>query len=104
MKTSTIILLAAVAVLLTTESLDARAADVDNDDDGELSEQQERMSLRSIGGENDDDDDSTELHERSLQKRSCVRCRLGLFRCCAPKVCIQKTLRMDQCVRIKGRK
>jgi hypothetical protein len=99
MKTSTIILLAAVAVLLTVVSSNARGADIDNDDDSELSEQQERMSARSMFGE--DEDDSMELHERVAKNRTCVRCRGHLFKCCSPRICIQRTVRMNKCLRVK---
>ncbi len=46
--------------------------------------------------------------EHQFEKRHehgrCVHCRLGLFKCCEPDVCVKHTLGMDKCMRIKAPK
>ena len=57
------------------------------------------------------DDASAFLHptsnngDRNFDKREtsrdCVLCKLGINPCCAPNICIKKTLWFDECMEIK---
>jgi hypothetical protein len=86
MNISTIVILAAFAVLLVASSSDAKRLFADNDNDAELSEQKARMFLRSML---DDDDNSSPLDKRESGK-NCVPCTFGINPCCAPNICIKK--------------
>jgi hypothetical protein len=46
--------------------------------------------------------------EHQFEKRhghgKCFHCKLGLFKCCEPNVCVKHTLGTDKCMRIKAPK
>jgi hypothetical protein len=43
----------------------------------------------------------TSIMVKRHSHRRCVRCKLGLFKCCEPDICVKKTLRPDKCLSIK---
>ena len=93
MQTSTLILVACLAVLAMFSSCEGRRFFL-NDDDIELNEARARSFL---GSDNED----------SLDKRvasdDCVMCKFNMVKCCKPNVCVKKTLRPDECMEIKGK-
>jgi len=73
-------------LILTTVLSDSTSLDMD-DNNG--------ISKRLIFGHKRRDD------EDPSPRRQCVRCRLGVIRCCYPNVCVRRHLRMDKCLRVK---
>ena len=45
-------------------------------------------------------DESFSIVKRQAS-RVCVKCKMGLFKCCEPNICVKKHLRPDKCVRVK---
>ena len=98
MKTSTIIVLTALAVLLIVSSTDARRRVYDDEDDEELSDTETRTLLRSMLEDNAAD--LLHLDQRKL-KPGCVRCAFGIFKCCEPHICVRRRILPNKCLRIK---
>jgi hypothetical protein len=96
----TIILLAIFALLFIVSSSNAKRLFYDNDNDMELTDKKARMFLRSMMDNDDDGDDLASFDTRESGKK-CVKCKFGINPCCAPNICVKKTLRPDECVEIK---
>jgi hypothetical protein len=93
----TIILLAIFGLLLIVSSSNAK--NVMNDNDLEFSDKKARMFLRAMMGDDDDD-----LASFDMRQSNCVKCKFGIFNCCAPNFCKKKLLRPDECVEVKSGK
>ena len=50
--------------------------------------------------ESNPDDESFSIVKRQASRR-CVKCKMGMFNCCEPNICVKKHLRPDKCVRVK---
>ncbi|UJR17473.1 hypothetical protein I4U23_004368 [Adineta vaga] len=48
-------------------------------------------------------DNGTDVHvvEKRRSRGKCVRCSLGVFKCCEPDICVKHRLGRDKCKRIK---
>jgi hypothetical protein len=98
MKTTTIIFLTTLAVLMFYSSVNAKDVSFDNDSDEEMTQEEARMLLRSTPDEEEHDSSAS---ERSV-KPTCVRCRLGLFKCCSPNICLKRHIRPNKCLKVKA--
>ena len=47
-------------------------------------------------------EDSPDLFFKSRMGKDCVPCKFGLQPCCAPNICVKKTLLPDECQDVKS--
>jgi hypothetical protein len=47
------------------------------------------------------DDNMSYVMNKRESGKNCVRCKFGINLCCAPNICVKKTLRPDECMEIK---
>jgi len=98
MQTSTVIILGFLVVIVMLSSCQGAARrtvnddDDDDDDDDDSVETKVRMFLEA---KNEDD------FEKRANSDGCVRCKLGLIKCCYPNQCVTRLLLPDYCQRIK---
>ena len=85
-------------LLLLVSSSFGKGVFTKNDDDFEVS-QQTAASFLSMTEET-----PTGNHDKRELGKSCVPCKFGVNLCCAPNVCVKKTLRPDECMEIKAHK
>lgn len=81
-----------VCLLLLVSSSSGKGVFTKSDDDFELSQQTAASFLSMTTQPN---------HNKREIGKNCVPCKFGVNLCCAPNVCVKKTLRPDECMEIK---
>jgi hypothetical protein len=94
MNSNTILFISIALLLLLVSSSHGKGVFTKSDDDFEVS-QQTAASFLSMH-----DNSSDVVHKREIGKH-CVPCKFGANPCCAPNICVKKTLRPDECQEVK---
>jgi hypothetical protein len=104
MNSNTILFTSIALLLLLVSSSHGKGVFTKSDDDFEVSQQtaatflamdEEATTFSSMH-----DDSSAVFHKRE-SGRNCVPCKFGANPCCAPNICVKKTLRPDECQEVK---
>ncbi len=95
MQSSTIVFLVAMALLFAASSY-ATPLSEDDVDGIEESPQQARTFLPSRY-----EDKSSSILDKRESGKNCVPCKFGIGHCCAPNICVKKTLQPDHCMEVK---
>ncbi len=94
MNSNTIIFgLIAIFFLLVSSSY-GKNVFTKSDDDFEVSQQAARSFLST-------NDNSSNVFDKRETGKNCVPCKFGANPCCAPNICVKKTLKPDECQEVK---
>ena len=96
MNSKTMLFISMTCLVLLVSSSSGAGVFTKSDDDFEVS-QQTAANFLSMN------DDSTPInHNKREMGKNCVPCKFGVNPCCAPNICVKKTLRPDECMEIKS--
>jgi len=94
MNSNTIIFISIAMVLLLVSSSHGKNVLTTSDDDFEISQTTASVFLSMH-------DNSSNVVDKRESGRNCVPCKFDTIQCCAPNICVKKTLRPDECQEIK---
>jgi hypothetical protein len=93
MNSNTIIFTSIAIFFLLVSSSYGKNVHTSEDDDFEVTQQMAAAFLMH--------DNSSHAIDKREAGRHCVPCKFGANPCCAPNICVKKTLRPDECQEIK---
>jgi hypothetical protein len=94
MNSNKIIFTSIILILLLVSSSHGKGVFTKSDDDFEVSQQTAATFLSMH-------DNSSNVLDKREAGKNCVPCKLGINPCCAPNICVKKTLRPDECQEVK---
>ncbi len=94
MNSNTIIFISIAIVLLLVSSSQGKNVHTNSDDDFEVSQQTATEFLTT-------EENFPSIFNKREAGRNCVPCKFGVNPCCAPNICVKKTLRPDECQEVK---
>ncbi len=102
MNSNTILFISIALLLLLVSSSQGKGVFTKSDDDFEVSQQTATTFLSM-----DEDfppiirEDPLDIFLKREASKNCVPCKFGINPCCAPNICVKKTLRPDECQEVK---